>query len=957
MLGSIIVVVIANISVTAVKRKKLNIPGVLLLFMLLASVMLMRYSVGYYSIYNETAIRGEGDVILTPVEEIFNSVVHTFQSFSMDESYTEYVQAGREMMIGIYGEDSYWIRLFGLLTSVVNVLAPVIGGAIVLTVLQSVFPGIRAFRVRKRGWSDRYYFSELNERSMTLAKDILNQKYPAWKRPQIVFTNVHADNEEGGGSELSLEAKELGMYCFESDIVSFTCASSRIHKNKSKTIGPFCTLLINEDEMSNIMTLAKLLSEENWMKFTDEKQKNIYIFYSDDDLCVAEKTVWDGMMVNLEAEQKKAKQKKSLAEMSPMVTRVKGYQRLVYNLLKEYPLYRPLVKNAERRDSLDVAIIGNGKLGMEAFLGAYWSGQLLDQELSISMVSLDDEETACMKIDRINPEILMTAQEGHEILRRDPEDPTDVNRPYFTFRYASVDMTAADFSAIVCKEPECIKPGNGSTKSLLDSDYYIVNLGSDELNIKTAERLAREIIIKQTDDKTNRNVTIMYVVYDSGIAKILNSNPHRICSNEYKDVVELIACGTIDEIYNYESVFEIDKKKRNNSIKDKNLKISRGEAFSNAQKRFRESYNAQSTDAHNIHWLYKCFTAYRNEVLTGKPVLSGEARKIWERERARILGKAVDEAETADEKYSLYICENKNEMARRLAALEHRRWSAFMRSIGFRQRKYTQEDIQNKSIKSKDIFIKRHTCLVECYPYDLAPEKMDGLDKIEEHFFSFYKKYDYHGCFKRLTEEIKDSANDKVKAISKDDYYNSADNMTGYLSVLDYFDEIISLPCSGGNTKHIRNYILEVAKKRGFEAKEQGKDIVLTTKKDDKSTICLECLYDLNIKALKDCSIDIQKEGIIPVLDVSVVTAKGTTLGGKIGVSLALALAILDATRIKQNVQITFKEKDQGKPNANRVDELFLKNNDIVNGESFDLLKLYDCWRELLQKYKDEYNK
>ncbi len=112
----------------------------LLLFM--ASIWCLRYSVGYYSVFypNEYIVEG-----LTKYEEIFNSVVHTFQSFSMDEDYTQYISAGKEMIETVFGASTILVTVYGIYASALNVLAPICGGAILLDILQGVFPEVKLF--------------------------------------------------------------------------------------------------------------------------------------------------------------------------------------------------------------------------------------------------------------------------------------------------------------------------------------------------------------------------------------------------------------------------------------------------------------------------------------------------------------------------------------------------------------------------------------------------------------------------------------------------------------------------------------------------------------------------------------------------------------------------------------------------------------------------------------------
>jgi len=64
---------------------------------------------------------------LGPVERFFDSMVHALQTFSMDEDYTGYLSAGKCALQA--GGHPVWARVYGIVMSILNVCAPVLGGA------------------------------------------------------------------------------------------------------------------------------------------------------------------------------------------------------------------------------------------------------------------------------------------------------------------------------------------------------------------------------------------------------------------------------------------------------------------------------------------------------------------------------------------------------------------------------------------------------------------------------------------------------------------------------------------------------------------------------------------------------------------------------------------------------------------------------------------------------------
>ena len=166
---------------------------------LILSVWCLRYAVGYYSIITAD----DAELTLTCWEEICNSLVHALQTFSMDEDYTSYILDGKMMLRQIMGEDTVWQTVYGLYASALNLIAPVAGGAIIFEILASFFPWFKLWFAHWAVWKKKYYFSELNQSSLALAKSILSVCTNPFTRPIIVFTDVYADFDNEGNTEIA----------------------------------------------------------------------------------------------------------------------------------------------------------------------------------------------------------------------------------------------------------------------------------------------------------------------------------------------------------------------------------------------------------------------------------------------------------------------------------------------------------------------------------------------------------------------------------------------------------------------------------------------------------------------------------------------------------------------------------------------------------------------------------
>ena len=268
--AAVIRFVVAAVRALCGKKAAGGVVGYLLLFF--AAIWCLRYAVGYYAINNPTGFIASD---LTKFEEIFNSLIHTFQSFSMDEDYTDYICAGKDMIKMLFPKSGWLVGAYGLYASVLNVFAPILGGAILLDILQGAFPKVNLFFKQMLIWKTDYYFSELNDSSLACAKSILKQKYRAFCRPVIVFTDVYTDGENEKSSELLKKAKAIGGICVKDDMAHI---GYRFSAKKE-------FWLVDENELDNIRELSELANSKCCENL---KRSIIRVFYQDDSYTLTE---------------------------------------------------------------------------------------------------------------------------------------------------------------------------------------------------------------------------------------------------------------------------------------------------------------------------------------------------------------------------------------------------------------------------------------------------------------------------------------------------------------------------------------------------------------------------------------------------------------------------------------------------------------------------------------------
>ena len=625
-------------------------------------------------------------------------------------------------------------------SAILSFVAPVITGAIVLEMVASIFPKVRLWIALRKFWRPKYFFSELNAESLALAKSIY---YTEKKKPVLIFTDTYIDDEKEKEYELLLEAKKYGAICLREDL-------AHVAKNKC---GKRHYYLMDVNEFGNLQTLTHLYEKHN-VRFL--KKAQIYIFVQSDAYVQVEQQVYK-MLVN---------GKKPLKEKEmPIIVPVRGYRNLVHNLFEDVPLYEPLIDKKDK-SKLNVTILGNGIIGTEAFLGVYWMGQMLVNSISedgkktvstcdvtINIVSKDEKEAFWSKIDYINSEIKNTVK----IIGEDAElsnsllawnDAGDLNDPYCKVRYIQADVKLDGF----------LDDHSEGMQELIDSDYFIVALGNDADNISIADKIRRLVgkkHLEETEKNISGNVVIAYAVFNSELVNTLNNEKLYQCRSFGKNDIYMYAFGSLDEVYSCDNVYMSKTKLLAKAVGDAYNKSRSNETHISENKKRAtnqdKNYSYWADMARAMHIKYKVFSLGLIEKSVFD-VNSDELQKhINEKcELYKEVALAVKAAENENtpvlkpEAYELY---NALKVKKHLLAwLEHRRWVAFTRTMGYQ---YTDEFKKNLALNGKshkNMDLKLHPCLVEAR----KPE----IDGYNEYLYKPFKDKKLHDTLE-LGEAIK----------------------------------------------------------------------------------------------------------------------------------------------------------------------------------------------------------
>lgn len=690
----------------------------------MASAFFLHYAVGCYRIHHPV----DGMYAPTYWEELVDSLFRAVRIFGIPEHYTEFVNDLRNMLSATVPEHLAWVQdwIVGY-ASVANVAIPIAGSALILGIFARAFPKVMLCFKCLPFWREKCYFSGLNAQTVALAKSISEarlqtKKWWQW-RPLLVFTDAYVDNEMEQSFELMLEAKQLGAVCVRDDL-------AHIRKTKGGRRNYF---LMEEDEYANLPALMGLVEDRNAPYM---KKAAIYLFVGSNLYERLEKNIrermkapeqdslrqrWQEMgdtpffqKVTTLWHNHKANKYKLAEDDLPVLVPVNAHRNLVNNLMVDVPLYEPLV--GTDKTELNVTILGNGAIGTEAFLSAYWFGQLQccpdgkkmrSCDLHIHVVSQDDEATFWDKIDYFNPEIRRTCDESNKILDWAPDKK---NAPYATVTYHRSNVKMGSL---------------GENKAWLKSDYFIIALGSDADNIAVAEKLRIQIGKRHWEGKS-ANTVVAYVVYDTDLCHALNA---RHCM---EDGLYLHAFGDLEQVYGSANVF---------MTKSSVLADQTGRAYDRraAQSHIQEqkarssekgNYNHWSSLARVMHITYKIFSlGWITTSLFDDAQKHREEMRELKRRYARVCGLNAADLNEEDRGWQQDL-QSKQEY---LAYQEHRRWNAFVRSMGYRRS------------ENRNFSLKLHPCLVETRgpqaadPYFYkANDVTDYLDGVGD-----YKEYDY----------------------------------------------------------------------------------------------------------------------------------------------------------------------------------------------------------------------
>ncbi|MDE7454106.1 MAG: hypothetical protein K2N22_06835 [Clostridia bacterium] len=431
-----------------VKKRSVITPYNIFLIGFFAASAVMAFPVFYCFKFNDDG------TFLRVLKSVGISIINSLQTFFLNADFMNIKDAVSES--GAVAKS--WATAYTTYFAALYVAAPFLTFAFILSFFKDF---LAKLKYALYSGADIYVLSEINERSLALANDILENGGKG--RKLVVFTDVYGEAEENT-AELIAEAKKLGAVCLKSDITELRLKrADKNHKRKFYFIGE------NEDE--NLKQALELIDRCKGVKNYDNYDTQFFVFANSTESEVFLDSIDNGNM---------------------KVRRITEYRNTILNTLRSHSIFKDAVQKGGIKQ-INLVIIGIGNYGAELLKTVCWLGQMPGYEVTVHAFDKDNAEE---KFKVSAPEFLEMSGK-----RIDGE-------PYYNLVFHnSIDIKSSAF----CDELSKID----------DVTSVYVALGNDELNIETAVKV--RTLFGRANIKSESAIppvyTIVFNAVKSGIFK------------------------------------------------------------------------------------------------------------------------------------------------------------------------------------------------------------------------------------------------------------------------------------------------------------------------------------------------------------------------------------------------------------------------------------------------------
>ncbi len=349
------------------------------------------------------------------IKTFFISIQNAVQMFTVDADFSELNGA-------IAINSDFWTMIYSCFAAAMFVVAPVFTAGFVLSFFKNISAYARLFLARSK---DLYIFSELNDKSLVLARDIM-KNHP---KCAVIFTDVFPDNDEGT-YEILEEAHEIGAICFKKDILVLNLKSH----NKDKALYFFT---IGEDETENIDQSLKLIK-----MYSELENTHLFVF----------STRIESEMLLTNAGKGNMKVRR-INEVRSLVNRI------LFENGKEF--FDNALPDGYGKKTVSGIVVGMGRHGTEMVKALSWFGQM--EGYNIEIDAFDMDPLAKDKFTALCPELMSPVYNGTHI---------EGESEYSIVIHSGYNVDTKSFADEISK--------------LDHATYVLVALGTDEDNIKCA---------------------------------------------------------------------------------------------------------------------------------------------------------------------------------------------------------------------------------------------------------------------------------------------------------------------------------------------------------------------------------------------------------------------------------------------------------------------------------------
>lgn len=451
------------------------------------------------------------------ISGVIGNFIHTLRVIAIDADFLDFYD-----LICAKISNPIFASFYKIILGILHIALPAVSALTAVTVLFRCFSSLRllAANLNKK---PIFIFSEFNEYSAQLAKSLDDIAC------DIVFANSEKDS-------IDTENDTKHPFIFKDENIT----EVRIKQKGKKEVYLFC---ISENEDDSLSYSLKLI--EKLREYPESRQEHIHIFQF---------SKFEDYSVYIDSADKGSLDVQCINE----------YEKLIYNLLNRYPLFK------YAKDSIHLLIHGLSPINMVALKTVCWCGTLSGFSLKISVVGVDIQS----QIDELK-----------------------LNVPgLFSGRY--------DINFHNCRsEKEVIDIVSDKCP---DANYIIVSDNNDNATMNLGLTLRR--LYYKLDPEFKNCPPIFCYVKDPAKSNITENLYTAETNPKRKISYDLIPFGSLEEVYTYSELVESEIEKL-----AKNVHLAYEEIFSDGEIDVKEALkryntfevNKRSNRANALHIRYK----------------------------------------------------------------------------------------------------------------------------------------------------------------------------------------------------------------------------------------------------------------------------------------------------------------------------------------------------------------